>query len=281
MVDQIVERLSGLNFTNIPGAEISEGAMVQPTSKLVITPRYLQGYIEGPLATKVQATITDPQNNLEEYCIPKFDEEDKTNRKRSDGVLMNSFEGLEKETLDMLSTKGLPPVFPLGPLLPLEFVGGSSFAPLEWLENQREISVVYVSFGSRTPMCKEQIRELGNGLVLSGYKFLWAVKSKVVDKEEKSGDLDEIIGHQVMNKVKNKNGGGGSLEWDPSAWLASTRRPNDQWGDDKGSWVGDLHVELGMGLNNNHLVKGEEIGDKIKELMENQMVRTEAARISE
>ncbi|XP_039054755.1 UDP-glycosyltransferase 13-like [Hibiscus syriacus] len=59
------------------------------------------------------------------------------------------------------------------------------FAPSEWLENQRESSVVDVSFGSRTAMSKEQIRELGKGLVLSGYKFSWVVKRVKPSTEKK------------------------------------------------------------------------------------------------
>ncbi|KAE8710187.1 Detected protein of confused Function [Hibiscus syriacus] len=230
--------------------------------------------------------------------------------KHSDGVLINTFEELEKETLEMLPTKGLPTVFTLGPLLPLEFEGGSSFAPLEWLENQRKSSVVYVSFGSRTAMSKEQIRELGKGLVLSGYKFLWVVKSKIVDKEEIGDDLDEILGHQVMNKVKKNYGFvlnrwvdqwrilshkavGGFMShcgWNSvveAAWHGIPVLGWPQHGDqmingeviEAAGW-GLCMKSWGWGLNN-HLVKGEEIGDKIKELMENQMVRMKAAGISE
>ncbi|KAK8508082.1 hypothetical protein V6N13_055536 [Hibiscus sabdariffa] len=228
-----------------------------------------------------------------------------------DGVLINSFEELEKQSLEMLLNKGLPPVFPLGPFLPLEFEGESSFAPLEWLENQRESSVVYVSFGSRTTMCKEQIRELGKGLALSGYKFLWVVKSKVVDKEETGDDLAEILGHQVMNKVKNNNGFvvnqwvnqwrilshkavGGFMShcgWNSVMEAAWNGIPVLGWPQHGDQMINGEVIEAagwglcvktwGWGLNTHNLVKGEEIGDKIKELMENQMVRMEAARISE
>ncbi|GMJ04644.1 UDP-glucosyl transferase 71C3 [Hibiscus trionum] len=174
----------------------------------------------------------------------------------------------------MVLNKGLLPVFPLGPFPPLEFEGEASFTPLEWLENQRESSVFYVNFGSRTAMSKEQIRELGKGLVLSGYKFLWVVKSKTVDKEETGDDLDEIVGHQVMNNVEDKNGFVvNHLEWAQHGDQMINGEVIEAagWGVCMKSW--------GWGLNN-HLVKGEEIGDKIKELMESQMLRMEAANKS-
>ncbi|KAL4319180.1 hypothetical protein GQ457_18G024760 [Hibiscus cannabinus] len=223
-----------------------------------------------------------------------------------DGVLINSFEELEKQSLDMLLNKGLPPVFPLGPFLSLEFEGESCFAPLEWLENQRESSVLYVSFGSRTAMSEEQIRELGKGLVLSGYKFLWVVKSKVVDKKETGNDLAEILGHQVMNnngfvvnqwvdqwRILSHKAVGGFMShcgWNSVMEAAWNGVPVLGWPQHGDQMINGEVIEAagwglcvktwGWGLNN-HLVKGEEIGDKIKELMENQMVRIEAARISE
>ncbi|XVF85856.1 hypothetical protein PTKIN_Ptkin17bG0151400 [Pterospermum kingtungense] len=227
------------------------------------------------------------------------------------GVLINSFEGLEKQSLGMLiggkAIEGLPPVFFVGPFLPLEIEGESSFAPLKWLESQKEGSVVYVSFGSRTPMSKEQIRELGNGLVLSGYKFIWVVKSKVVDKEEEEG-LDEILGQQLMEEIKNnglvikewvnqweilsqKSVGGfiSHCGWNSvveAAWHGVPVMGWPQHGDqminaeviEEGGW-GLCMKSWGWGLD--VLVKGEEIGDRIKELMESKALKVEAARISE
>ncbi|KAE8732925.1 Detected protein of confused Function [Hibiscus syriacus] len=237
--------------------------------------------------------------------------------KRFDGVLINSFEGLEKECFEMLAaaelTDGLPPAFPLGPFLPLPFEGGSSSSSspfMKWLDNQKESSVVFVCFGSRSSMSKEQIRELGSGLVISGYKFLWVVRTKVVDKEEKRDDLDEVVGHQVMNKVKN-NDAFVVKEW-VDQWRILCHKAVGLFLSHCGwnsvvetSWhgipilgwphagdqmiAGEVTEAAGWGVCmknwgwgiNNHLVKGEEIGNKIKEVMENQTVRIKAERIGE
>nr|KJB80319.1 hypothetical protein B456_013G091400 [Gossypium raimondii] len=193
--------------------------------------------------------------------------DDSGSLKHFNGVLINSFEELEKEPLEMLAsgnlTKGLPLVFPLGPFLPLELERISLLAPLKWLENQEESSVVYVSFGSRTSMSKEQIRELGYGLVLSRCKFLWVVKSKVVDKEEEEG-LDEILGHQLMKNIENN--GLVVKEW------------VDQWQILSQKAVGGF-ISHWMGIE----PFGERCGDwgKIKELVGNQRMKMECARISE
>lgn len=237
--------------------------------------------------------------------------DDSGSLKHFNGVLINSFEELEKEPLEMLAsgnlTKGLPPVFPLGPFLPLEVERISLFAPLKWLENQEESSVVYVSFGSRTAMSKEQIRELGYGLVLSGRKFLWVVKSKVVDKEEEEG-LDEILGHRLMKKIENnglvvkewvdqwqilsQKAVGGFIShcgWNSVVEAAWHGIPVLGWPQQGDQMINAEVIEAGgwglcmksWGWGSNHLVKGVEIGDKIKELMGNQRMKMECARISE
>lgn len=58
---------------------------------------------------------------------------------------------------------------------------------LSWLDPQADDSVIYVAFGSRTAMSRDQMRELGMGLKRSGCGFLRVVKSTIVDVEEKDG----------------------------------------------------------------------------------------------
>ncbi|WRX15640.1 hypothetical protein QQP08_008127 [Theobroma cacao] len=97
------------------------------------------------------------------------------------GVLISKYEGLEKQVLDMLnSVKGLPPVFPVGPLLP--------------------------------STSKEQIREIAMGLVVSGCKLLRVARTKIVDKEEEEG-LDNILEHELMQRIKSSNNGLVVKEW--------------------------------------------------------------------
>ncbi|XVF85855.1 hypothetical protein PTKIN_Ptkin17bG0151300 [Pterospermum kingtungense] len=231
------------------------------------------------------------------------------------GVFLNTFEGLEKQSLDMLTgakpIEGLPPVFAVGPLLPCEFEGQESPATLKWLEDQEEGSVVYVGFGSRTATSKEQIRELGMGLVLSGCKFLWVLKTKIVDKDEEES-LDEILGQDLMQRIKSSNNGLVSREWvnqweilghkavggfvSHVGWNSVVEAalygvpmlawPYHMFGDQRinleaveaTGWV--LCVES-WAWGEDVVLKGEDIGDKIKDLMGSESLKLEAARISQ
>ncbi|KAL6013461.1 hypothetical protein ACLOJK_003959 [Asimina triloba] len=89
-----------------------------------------------------------------------------------DGVVANTLEALEGETLAALNAgyvaSELPLVYSIGPLQPCEFENG---ARLECLDAQPAGSVIYVSFGSRTVLSREQLKELGNGLEGSGFRF--------------------------------------------------------------------------------------------------------------
>ena len=127
---------------------------------------------------------------------------------KSNGVLINTFEGLEALSLELLNggkvVEGMPPVFAVGPLVPCDFEKGElGNNQLKWLNEQPVGSVVYVSFGSRTAMSRDQIREIGHGLIRSGCRFLWVVKDKKVDKEEEEG-LEEVVGHELMESLKAK-----------------------------------------------------------------------------
>ncbi|OVA01409.1 UDP-glucuronosyl/UDP-glucosyltransferase [Macleaya cordata] len=75
------------------------------------------------------------------------------------------------------------PIRPVGPLFKSQndvSVRGdmwkSSDDCLQWLDSQSPGSVVYISFGSVVSLTKEQMEELGSGLLKSGMKFLWVIK---------------------------------------------------------------------------------------------------------
>lgn len=127
---------------------------------------------------------------------------------KADGLLVNTFETFEKDSLvamrDGRVKPGFPPVIPVGPLLPVN-IPTNSGAPevFPWLDKQPKKSVVYVSFGSRTAMSKEQIRELGLGLEASGCRFVWVVKTAVVDTHDNT-ELEEMLGEGFLERVKDR-----------------------------------------------------------------------------
>ncbi|XP_057972840.1 UDP-glucose flavonoid 3-O-glucosyltransferase 7-like [Malania oleifera] len=72
-----------------------------------------------------------------------------------------------------------------------------------WIDKQPTQSVVYISFGSRTAMSKEQIKELGDGLERSNCRFLWVLKTIKVDKDDKE-EIIKLLGSSFFERTKNK-----------------------------------------------------------------------------
>ena len=98
----------------------------------------------------------------------------------AEGIFLNSFEAMEKETIQALKAdKGVPPVYPVGPLVQ---TGGDetkidSSGCMTWLDRQPRGSVLFVSFGSCGTLSLAQLTELALGLEASGIRFLWVVRS--------------------------------------------------------------------------------------------------------
>ncbi|KAI4347379.1 hypothetical protein L6164_008195 [Bauhinia variegata] len=238
--------------------------------------------------------------------------EDSGKLRKFNGILINTFAGLEAESLEALRerkvSKELPPVFAIGPFEPCEFERlKKENSTSKWLDDQPQGSVVFVSFGSRTAMRREQIREIGDGLLRSGCKFLWVVKDKPIDREEKEG-LEQVVGHELMDKLKEKglvvktwvdqneilgHGAVGGFVchcgWNSVIEAALNGVKILAWpqhGDQKinaevvemgglGMWVKD------WGRGEKDLVKGEEIGKAIRQMMNNESPKISLFKIQE
>ncbi|XP_068345192.1 anthocyanidin 3-O-glucosyltransferase 5-like [Pyrus communis] len=112
-----------------------------------------------------------------------------TNLLKSDGILMNTWEDLERKTIDALRDEGLlgrvakVPVYPIGPLTrPVQSAGSTSTGLREeglfnWLDKQPCESVIFVSLGSGGTVSFEQMTEMAWGLELSKQRFIWVVRS--------------------------------------------------------------------------------------------------------
>lgn len=226
---------------------------------------------------------------------------------RANGILINTSESFEEDSLAALNEgkviNGLPQVIPIGPLPPCDFERSST---LTWLNSQAEGSVVYVSFGSRTAMTKDQIRELGYGLVRSECRFVWVVKEKIIDRDD-DVNLDELLGHDLVERLKEKglvvkhwvNQGeilshqaiGGFVShcgWNSvteAIWHGIPMLAWPQHGDQKMNAYVVSRIGLGLWVENwewgggEMVVQGEEIGGKVKEMMSNESFRVQAAQI--
>ncbi|XP_057861611.2 UDP-glycosyltransferase CGT [Cryptomeria japonica] len=106
---------------------------------------------------------------------------------KASGILVNTVEELEQQCLQSLRSRdALPPVYAIGPLF-LPSDNSSTLDDeaerqcLKWLDAQPAKSVVYVSFGSRSAMSAAQINELALGLESSEQRFLWVLRTSIVD----------------------------------------------------------------------------------------------------
>jgi hypothetical protein len=95
-------------------------------------------------------------------------------------IVKSCFEYEEKYMSYFEDALGVP-VLSVGPLTPAVRPGASGNGSdhsdlLEWLDRQREASVVFVSFGSEAFLSEDQIHELALGLEASGLPFLWSIR---------------------------------------------------------------------------------------------------------
>uniref|UniRef100_UPI0039E1FE51 Glycosyltransferase n=1 Tax=Nicotiana benthamiana TaxID=4100 RepID=UPI0039E1FE51 len=98
-----------------------------------------------------------------------------------DGILINTWEDLEPETINALRYNEKlrlllkVPVFPIGPLR-RKVETTLNDEVIQWLDKQNNESVLFVSFGSGGTLSTKQMTELAWGLELSQQKFVWVVR---------------------------------------------------------------------------------------------------------
>ncbi|KAM3253037.1 UDP-glycosyltransferase 13 [Capsicum annuum] len=215
------------------------------------------------------------------------------------GVFLNTFDWFEPETIAALDdgrvTSSLPLVFPVGPMEDYKL---GEDTQCSWLDDQPAESVVYVNFGTREPISSQQLREIGKGLEICGYKFLWVLKEEhlelfgntVLEEMEKKGKIvkpgdyeEAIMNHTAIGLFMNQ------CEWDSVMNAAWSGVPILAWphhGDQKlnaeivekvglGRWV----EEWGWGEEN--LVNGREIAEMVKNFMGDVNMKVNALKVRE
>ncbi|KAK6266813.1 hypothetical protein QUC31_017650 [Theobroma cacao] len=226
------------------------------------------------------------------------------------GILMNTFDCFEPETLSAINNKralrNLPPILPIGPLETYELKKDLG-QYLPWLNSQPAESVVFVSFGSRTAMTKDQIKELRHGLEKSEYRFLWILKTKTVDKDD-TEDLEDLLSCSFLERTKNKGmvlkewvnqqdilahpAVGGFVNhcgWNSVMEAAQRGIPMLAWpqhGDQRAN--AEVLEKAGLGIwdrtwgwGGQRLVKTDEIQKRISELMTDVKLKSRAKKVGE
>nr|QDM38898.1 UDP-glycosyltransferase UGT88E22 [Glycyrrhiza uralensis] len=239
-----------------------------------------------------------------------------TSMRDSDGVIINTFDGIEGRAVRALSA-GLclpegntPPVFCIGPV-----VSGSAKTTgrddengcLSWLDSQPSRSVVLLSFGSMGRFSRSQLREIAVGLERSGQRFLWVVRSELGGGVD-SGDepsLEELLPEGLLEKTEGK--GLVVRNWAPQAAILNHDSVGGfvthcGWnsvleaiicGVPMVAWplyaeqklnkvilVKEMKVALELNNESNGFVSGTELGERVKELMESERGKEIRERVS-
>ncbi|KAK9691713.1 hypothetical protein RND81_09G214000 [Saponaria officinalis] len=82
---------------------------------------------------------------------------------------------------------------------------------LDWLNYRTENSVLYVSFGSYAPICKEQFHEIAHGLEASSHPFIWVARFNMSAEQSDEGWFPEGF----EKRVKESNQGVIIKTWAP------------------------------------------------------------------
>jgi UDP:flavonoid glycosyltransferase YjiC (YdhE family) len=103
--------------------------------------------------------------------------------KKSDGIIVNSFEELESHAVQSFSSHtelaGLPIIYPVGPILtpePKTKGVAESDDIIKWLDDQPPSSVVFFCFGTRGSFDEDQVKEIAHAIENSGARFVWSLR---------------------------------------------------------------------------------------------------------
>ncbi|XP_022998668.1 LOW QUALITY PROTEIN: UDP-glucose iridoid glucosyltransferase-like [Cucurbita maxima] len=130
-------------------------------------------------------------------------------------VIWNTMPWLEPSELNQIKAKFCQiPIFPIAPIHKISPTSSSSSllkedsTCLSWLDKQPPKSVIYVSLGSVALLTKEEVEEMGWGLVNSNQPFLWVVRPGSV----RGSDAIELVLKEVEEKVGDR---GCIVQWAP------------------------------------------------------------------
>ncbi|XP_015878293.3 anthocyanidin 5,3-O-glucosyltransferase-like [Ziziphus jujuba] len=138
-----------------------------------------------------------------------------TRMPNSHGIIVNTFEFLEKNALKAISDgvcvpegTRTPPVFCIGPLISTtgNESGEEQNKCLNWLDKQPKQSVVFLCFGSMGLFPSKQLKEIAIALENSEQRFLWVVKNPPPDNQnsEKIDGIDDILPKGFLERTKDR-----------------------------------------------------------------------------
>ncbi|CAL4947564.1 unnamed protein product [Urochloa decumbens] len=179
------------------------------------TPLEFLGVPPMPASHLVTSLLESPEDELCRTVIEILKRNAGTH-----GVLVNTFESLESLALQALRDplcvpdQILPPVYSIGPLTG-KIQGGTDkerHECLAWLDAQPERSVVFLCWGSKGALPKEQLVEIAVGLEHSGQRFLWVVRTPAGSDDDRKRywekraetDLDALLPEGFLERTKGR-----------------------------------------------------------------------------
>lgn len=152
---------------------------------------------------------TDPNDIMIKYDLANV-----KNAPRAKAVILNTFESLEPDVLQVIRSKFSLRVISIGllhilcrriPDGPYKSIGSNLWKEdptcLHWLDPKQPRSILYVNFGSIAVMTAHQMREFAWGLANSGHHFLWVIRPDLVNGESAilpDGFLEETRGRCML-----------------------------------------------------------------------------------
>ncbi|KAL6964263.1 7-deoxyloganetin glucosyltransferase [Sarracenia purpurea var. burkii] len=233
---------------------------------------------------------TDPDDVMINFAVNETDR-----ASRATAIILNTFDALERDAIDSLSSF-LPPILTIGPLqLMLNQVSDDDRfnsidsnlwkedrGCIEWLSSKQPNSVLYVNFGSVTVMTPHQLTEFAWGLANSKKDFLWIVRPDLIVGEsaglppdfvvetKERGMLgswcpqEEVLKHPAVAGFLTHSGWNSTMETvcggvPVLCWPFFAEQPTNSW---------FSCTEWGIGLEIDSDVKREEVEKLVRELME-------------
>ncbi|KAE8816255.1 UDP-glycosyltransferase 90A1-like [Hordeum vulgare] len=123
----------------------------------------------------------------------------------SHGLIVNTFQGLEKPYMEFWNKHYGPRAWAIGPLClsqpPPSSSSGDAGRPswMEWLDEKAAAgrAVLYVALGTLAAIPEVQLKEVADGLERAGVDFIWAVRPENIDLgagfEERSKDRGLVV----------------------------------------------------------------------------------------
>nr|WIW42837.1 UDP-glycosyltransferase [Nicotiana tabacum] len=195
------------------------------TSKYINSDKELSiPYFKNPCPTKVL-----PKHLLNSRLASTLFFDGIRRFKETKGIIINTFFELESFSLQaLMDSEIVPTIYPVGPVVSFAKSGhfrnnmSETESIIEWLDEQPDLSVVYLCFGSMGSFEAEQIKEIATALEHCGHRFLWSLRRSPpkgkIDIPSNYTNFEEVLPKGFLERTK---GIGKVIGWAPQVAILS------------------------------------------------------------